>query len=192
MLSYSLDMSKNLEIEAKAMLDEKSYHLLVNHLKTYKQINYYLDNTFKDIRNNSNIGLRIRYKNNEYELTLKVDLDEGKMEYNHILSTADFKAFKEKGYLPDCEVTRMLKSLNVRFPLHILGEMITYRSDLNYKTSLISIDKSEYNSNVDYEIESEDTSMEIARQNLEDFLNKNHIEFKANVVSKYKRFIKTI
>lgn len=192
MLSYSLDMSKNLEIEAKAMLDEKSYHLLVNRLKTYKQINYYLDNTFKEIRNNSNIGLRIRYKNNEYELTLKVDLDEGKMEYNHILSTADFIAFKENGLLPDCEVTKMLKSLNVRFPLHILGEMITYRSDLNYKTSLISIDKSEYNSNVDYEIECEDTSMEIARQNLEEFLNKNHIEFKANVVSKYKRFIKTI
>ena len=68
-------MSTNLEIEVKALINEKDYLLLIKNFQkqTYVQINFYID-LDKD-KLNKHLGLRIRYKNDEYELTLKVGGD---------------------------------------------------------------------------------------------------------------------
>ncbi len=70
--------------------------------------------------------------------------------------------------------------------------MINYRLDIDYKNTLISIDKSEYLDNVDYEIECEATSLNKAQNALKEFLNNKNIPFRRNTLTKLKRVKKTI
>lgn len=59
--------------------------------------------------------------------------------------------------------------------------------DIKYKTSLISIDKSEFNGIVDYEVECEDSSIKVAKKNLIDYLKENEVPYQENFISKLKR-----
>lgn len=186
-------MSKNIEIEAKAMLKEEDYLTLVskNNLSFYTQDNYYIDD--KDISHATLFGLRVRVKDNKYELTLKTNLKEGKLETNQYIDEQQFLNIKNKNILPDGDVKNMLVKLNIDLSsLKIFGMLRTYRSDITYKTSLISIDKNEFNGKVDYEIEAEDTSIKTAQENLVEFLNKNMVHYLENHVTKLARLIRSL
>lgn len=182
-------MSTNLEIEVKALIDEKDYLFLTNNQQkqSYVQINFYID-IDKD-KLNKHLGLRIRYKNDEYELTLKEDYLDGRLETNQMITSNAFKAFKEKHMFPQGEVRDRLLSLNIDVTkLKIIGQLKTTRTDIKYNSSLISIDKNEYKGLIDYEVEVEDSSLKKARKNIVTFLKDNNIEFKENKISKLERF----
>ncbi len=182
-------MSTNLEIEVKALINEKDYLLLIKNFQkqTYVQINFYID-LDKD-KLNKHLGLRIRYKNDEYELTLKEDYLDGRLETNQIISSITFNAFKEKHIFPQGEVKSRLQSLNIDVAkLKIIGQLKTTRTDIKYNSSLISIDKNEYNNLIDYEVEVEDSSLKKAKEKIATFLKDNDIEFKENKISKLERF----
>lgn len=182
-------MSQNLEIEAKSMLDESNYLKLIkgNEKNCYIQINYYIDTMHFDVHEKK-LGLRIRLKDGAYELTLKIRQSEGKLEINQSITEFDFLTFKESNILPNGEVKDALLKQKINIEkLRIFTELKTTRLDVNYKTSLISIDKSEFNGITDYEIECEDKSMEIAEANLIEYLNKNEVPFNENFVSKLRR-----
>lgn len=189
-------MSTNVEIESKSMLTKDEYEKLLSNFDTakiYKQINYYIDS--KDlILSTKKYGLRVRIKNDEFELTLKVPLEEGKLEINQQISNNSFENLKNNNDFPNGEIKKFLEQkLNIDSTLlFILGNLTTYRLDLPFKSSLISIDKSKYNSVIDYEIECEDASLKIAKQNLKDFLSRFDIEYKKSPASKLKRFLKTL
>ena len=185
-------MSTNLEIEYKRYLSKEEYEKLISNFdasKIYKQTNYYLDDKNHSISKNK-CGLRIRNINDEIELTLKVNQREGKLEINQQIPNISFKSF----VFPDGEVKQYLEDklgINVK-EIYPLGSLITNRLDVEFKSSLISIDKSEYNGITDYEIECEAESMELAKSNLDEFLDKYKIKSQSSTGSKLKRFLKTL
>lgn len=191
-------MSKNIEIEAKVLIEKDGYDQLVEKFssvdnKVYRQDNYYIDTPNFDVVENK-MGLRVRRKDNGYiEMTVKDKLKEGKLEVNQELSEEQFAGFLA-GKLPSGEV---LDYIQKRVPIKLdelkfYAELITYRLDLNYKSSLISIDKSLYNGIIDYEVEAESTSMEQAKKELHEFLDKEKILYNENHISKLKRVRMTL
>ena len=189
-------MSTNLEIEFKSKLLEEEYYSLLlkySNQKSYSQTNYYIDDKNRSIISKK-CGLRIREKNGCFELTLKVPSNDGKIEINQQISNEIFKNLLNCNVFPIGEVKDFLtNNLKVKTDnLYVLGKLVTLRLDLNYKTSLISIDKSSYNSKIDYEIECEDTSITSAQNNLLDFLKENKIAYKQSSGNKLDRFLKTL
>lgn len=183
-------MSKNLEIEAKALINKKDYEKLVSlcNEKSYLQINHYIDD--KDLSLSKKIGIRIREKNNRYELTVKFDKGEGKLEVNQDISQDEFTNYKNRNIFPNGEVKNELEEKGIETnKLFIFAKLITERTDIKYKNTLISIDKNTYGLKLDYEIECEANSLSEAKDVLEEFLNKNKILYKENHVSKLKRVI---
>lgn len=189
-------MSTNLEIEVKSKLSEDEYQKLLDgykNQKTYIQTNYYLDDNLLTIRHKK-CGLRVREKEGEFELTLKVPSGDGKIEINQQISNILFEKLQNGNIFPDGEIKQFLQG-NFKAKIdeiHILGKLITTRTDITYNNSLISVDKSEYNGIIDYEIECEDSSKKSAKENLKDFLKKNGIKYRENKDSKLKRFLKSL
>ena len=101
-------MANNIEIEAKVLIDEKSYQKVKEHYKKYvtsqyTQTNYYIDTTDFELRNKG-IGLRIREKNNKYELTLKTPLSEGLLEKTDPITQEQFLDLKDKNIFPETNI----------------------------------------------------------------------------------------
>lgn len=186
-------MSTNLEIESKVMITEDEYISLLANLKTkktYKQINYYLSNK-ENTSNESKLGIRVRKVRGIYELTVKVPKDDGKLEINQILSLKSYVFLKYFGVFPQGEVFDYLtiNKLEDTNKLKIIGRLTTYRTDIKYNESKISIDKSKYNHKVDYEIECESSSKGESLKDMLLFLLEHNIEYKKSEHTKLARFL---
>lgn len=186
-------MSKNLEIESKALINEESYKKLTvnNENLIYTQVNYYIDTSKHTLP--KNLGLRIRYKSNRYELTLKEDQQFGRMEYNQIIDENDFINFKDNYIFPSGEVKNKLLSLNININLlTIFGTITTHRLDIKYKNSLLSVDKNEYLDKIDYEVECESKSPQESSIDLKSFLNEKSVEYNLNTSTKLSRLLNSL
>ena len=159
----------------------------------YKQINYYIDSDNRDIVTKK-CGLRIRTIADENELTLKVPSGDGKLEINQQISNKSLKSFLSDNVFPNGEVKDYIAT-KLRIDstaLKCLGELVTYRFDIKKENYLISIDKSQYHSITDYEVECEADSMDIAISKLKEFLSEFKIEYKKSPKSKLRRFLDTL
>lgn len=186
-------MPKNIEFEAKALLKKSDYENLINNYleDTYVQTNYYID--YSDLSLSKRFGIRIREKNKTFELTIKIKNKDNNLEINQNISKNQFNNFKENNIFPKGEVFDKLIDLNVNISLlKIFGSITTSRKDIKFKNCLISIDKSEYNNVMDYEIECESSSLENASKALMEFLNENGIEFEFNTITKLQRLLNSI
>lgn len=185
-------MSQNIEIEAKSLISKQDYEKLLLKYKEiyhpYVQVNHLLNP--KDIPlSKSMIACRIRNKDDFIEFTIKIQLDEGKLEINQELSPKEFDEFINKGITPKGEVHDELIKRHICNPnnLEVFALLTTTRFDIPGDGYLLSVDKSEYLDVIDYEVECESTSMENALKHLQNFLNKENIPFKRNTKSKLKR-----
>ena len=186
-------MSTNLEIEAKVLLAEEDYQKInnLNLAKPYIQINYYFDN--KDHTFSKIYGLRIRYKNDKYELTLKEKCGDGQLETNQPIDERQFLIYRNTGIFILGEVKNKLLSLGIDVnSLFIFGEVKTTRIDFTYDTSLFSLDKNEYNGIIDYELEAEDSSIKSSKKNIVTFLTNNDINFTFNNKTKLQRLVESL
>lgn len=184
-------MSRNLEIEVKGLLSKEEYEKILHSfldLKPYVQVNYYIDTKDFEIKSNK-CGLRIRYKNNKYELTLKVTQEEGKLEINQNLSKNDYELFGNCGVFPSGEVKDYIEqNLHVDISkLFMFTSMETSRLDVPFEGSLISIDKSVCLGEIDYEIECESNNIEKAQKDIEKFLKNYNLKYIKFASSKLKR-----
>lgn len=189
-------MPTNLEIESKSMLQKSDYLKLISafkNIKNYKQINYYISSP-EMIEKVKDFGLRIRKKNNKYELTLKVTEKVGKREINQEITRKSLVNLQYFGKFPTGEVLDFLSGNNICniSKLRIIGKLITIRKDINFNSSLISIDKSKYNGKIDYEIECENSSQENAEKDLKLFLDKFEILYQKSEHNKLARFLNTL
>ena len=134
-------------------------------------------------------GIRIREKNKQAEFTIKINLDEGKLEINQQLTKEEYDAFKSDESLPEGEVFDEIRNRSICNPndLKVFATLFNTRMDTPYQNSLISIDKCEYLGFIDYEIECESTSMDEATKTLKSFLKKENIPFVRNTITKLKR-----
>ena len=190
-------MNSNIEIEAKVLLTEEQYDLIVNYLglekyRRYKQTNYYIDSKEQILRQND-LALRIREKD-DFELTLKAPMSEGLLEKNQIISWKDYEKYDHKNIFPSGEIKTFLETLGFNVnELVILATLETDRLRYDIEDATLCLDKSEYNGHIDYELEMEAPSMKIAEKLIAKVLKEVGIkEYSLNTLSKQTRALNSI
>ena len=153
-------MATNNEIEFKQILTKDLYDKIFNtyfkNEKPFSQTNYYIDTKGFKLRDHRS-ALRIRVKDNSYEMTLKVPAEVGLMEYNHPTNVKlKMNDTLSNSKLPD-DIRNIIEGqFNVsEDELIILVDLTTLRVETHYQNELLVLDKSEYLNKVDYELEFE-------------------------------------
>jgi uncharacterized protein YjbK len=185
-------MSIHLEIEAKILVSEADFELLIkklnlsDDLKVY-QTNYYIDNPENSLRK-FGFGLRIRELNHTFTLTLKSPMAEGVLEKNQVLTKAEYLNFKDHGVFPKGLVKNFLDIVDFNTnSLRIITSLSTERIDTNFEDRHICLDKNTYNGFVDFEIESEESSIQLASETLQKLCTFADIPYVENKISKHSR-----
>ncbi len=198
-MSYNITrgnkMSNTIEIEAKALVSKNDYEkLALKYMKygVYTQTNHYIDS--KDgILSKEKLSLRIREKDNRFEMTLKVPLSQGLLEKNSTWSKEDFINFRDNSIFPDGDIKKMLNMLDIHTKtLKIKTSLTTDRIDVPYENGKLSIDKNSYSGIEDYEVELEHNNEEDAEKYLQKFLEDNHVAFSLNKKSKTARAMEAL
>ncbi|PTE42028.1 adenylate cyclase [Staphylococcus equorum] len=152
-------MATNNEIEFKQLLSQTQYQSIYNkyfpEMQPFSQTNYYIDTEQFDLRSHKS-ALRIRVKDDYYEMTLKVPAEVGLMEYNfetHVIPELNKELVAND--LP-LEIIEQLNKMNVDVnQLVILGALTTSRLEKEVQGNLLVLDKSDYLNYQDYELEYE-------------------------------------
>ena len=188
-------MSENLEIEFKNILTKTEFNHLVLKFKLddsvfWSQTNYYFDTTDFSLKN-VGCALRIREKNNKYELTLKQPTENsiGLLEINQQIEEQTAQLFIENGKFPIgivADRVSMILSSNLQ-NINCFGHMKTERSELEIVGGVLVFDKSSYFDMIDYELEFEVKDYEIGQKIFLDLLNNEQIPVR-NTLNKVRRF----
>jgi uncharacterized protein YjbK len=185
-------MEENLEIEFKILITKNIYEQIISDYKitsSYQQTNYYL---MHPILSKLKYTLRIRQKNNQYELTLKQPQIKGNLETNLIIDkkTKD-KIIKHE--LITNEIFDLLKPYQLDSTMFITDHFLTTtRNEINTEYGLICIDYNQYNDLEDYELEYEITNYTLGKQYFLDFIKKYNLTYNTNCSSKITRLIKSL
>jgi uncharacterized protein YjbK len=190
-------MSIHLEIESKILVTGDEYDLLLKklnlgeNLKVY-QTNYYIDTLENHLRTYG-FGLRIRELNNSFTLTLKSPMAEGVLEKNQVLTAIEYKNFKEHHLFPKGLVKDFLDIVEFDTSLlKIITSLTTERIDTTFENRHICLDKNMYNGHVDYEVESEESSLQLASETLKKLCEYAGITYVENKISKHSRALNSV
>ena len=185
-------MATNNEIEFKQILTKDLYDKIFNtyfkNEKPFSQTNYYIDTKGFKLRDHRS-ALRIRVKDNSYEMTLKVPAEVGLMEYNHPTNVKlKMNDTLSNSKLPD-DIRNIIEGqFNVsEDELIILGDLTTLRVETHYQNELLVLDKSEYLNKVDYELEFEVDSYNEGYEKFKQLLQEFDIKHK-KPLNKVQRF----
>ncbi|WP_186575733.1 CYTH domain-containing protein [Aquibacillus kalidii] len=153
-------MSQEIEIEYKNLLTKEEFDQLLTYFEldntsAILQENHYFETDNFSLKEKG-AALRIREKNNLWQLTLKQPHQEGILETHDTLTEAEAKSWINGSILPKPHVAKQLNEMKVDFAtLKYGGSLRTYRIELPYKQTTIVLDRSEYNGKTDYELELE-------------------------------------
>ncbi len=187
-------MNEQIEIEYKVLLTKEIYNSILNDyrdlsMSDYKQTNYYF--THPLIQKNKYM-LRIREKNNQYELTLKRPQGNHRLELNINISKED----KDKliNHIPiDNEIIECLKTLGInQEELKQQFSLTTHRYDIVLKEGTLSLDYNTYQNNEDYELEFEVEDELVGYQKFLEIIKPYHIHYQKNCDSKIKRVLDSL
>ena len=190
-------MSTNIEIEAKILVNEKEFNQLKTLLDLSEkhkvtQTNYYVDDTKGSLRSYG-FALRIRELNQSYTLTLKSPMAEGTLEKNQQINQASYLKLKNDRQFPEGLIKDFLEMFGFdTTQLTIITYLTTDRYETTFEGRNVCLDKNQYHGLVDYEVESEESSLKNAAETLKLLCEKAGIEYKPNQISKYARAIKTL
>jgi uncharacterized protein YjbK len=152
-------VSTNNEIEFKQLLSKANYQDIYDKYfldeKAFSQTNYYIDTLNFDLKSHQS-ALRIRVKNNAYEMTLKVPAEIGLLEYN-FETNIEPKLNKqiESQDLPE-DILDQLLNMGIDIDsLIILGDLTTERIEKEIDGNLLVLDKNRYLGFEDFELEYE-------------------------------------
>lgn len=187
-------MPKNLEIEAKGKLSKRDYDLILSFYPKAKfkyQTNFYIDNSKFELCDKK-VGLRIRKEKDFVELTLKENVEEGRLEINQKISPNEFDNFLCNNIFPKGEVMRYLQ---VNYPeiagdFAIFGILENKRFTIEFEDSEIALDAMKYYNHEAYEIECESSSAKLATITLKKFLDQYKIKYQKNSINKLERVLK--
>lgn len=188
-------MSNAIEIEAKALIKKADYDKLKKLFKdypSYVQTNYYIDNK-DNVMRKEGFALRVREKEDLYEMTLKTPLSEGLLEKNCSWSKEQFDAFMKHGKFPEGDIKRFLTMLDIDVDtLYVKTSLTTTRIDIPYKGGKLSIDENHYSGLTDYEVELEYNNMNDAKRLVKELFDENGIETKFTNMAKSTRAMDAI
>lgn len=182
---------QEIEIERKSLLTKEEFLLLDKELpfpkSAVKQVNYYFeteDFALKERR----AALRIRKIDQTYILTLKEPHELGILETHDELTYEQFLQWKNGGNKSGEHVKERLRHLNVQSDrIQYLGSLTTERKTYLDEQITYMLDKSYYLNEVDYEIEIEAPSNELADEAMSQLLCRYNIAPKT-AFPKVKRF----
>lgn len=147
---------QQMEIEYKILLTDTLFKQLLNdyqdHItKDYLQTNDYFTHP---LLSQKNYMLRIRTKNNQYELTLKRPYQNHLLETNISLTPQEKDLFHQ--HLLKNEITDILENEGIPVQeLQHLFSLTTHRYDIHLPEGVLSLDKNTYLHQHDYELEFE-------------------------------------
>lgn len=191
-----INMSQEIEIEFKNLLIKSEYTKLLqafnlNPEDAFKQVNYYFETSDLTLRENGS-ALRIRKKNDSYQLTLKQPHEKGLLETHDTLSKNEVRLWMNDEIIAKPNVGRQLEQLGISFnSLFFQGELTTNRIETPYKDTLIVLDHSQYNNLEDYELELEANNFAYGKQIFLELLTEHHIQ-QRKTPNKIKRFFNSV
>ncbi len=146
---------------------------------SFKQVNYYIDTPDFKLKEHRS-ALRIRVKDNQYEMTLKTPAKVGLLEYNYIVDIKpEMNLIISNNNISGWQDIRQIivEQFGVKdTTLSILGALTTYRRETKYKGDLLVLDKSEYFDTTDYELELEVKDYNQGLQSFQSLLNELNLE----------------
>ena len=187
-------MDSQLEIEFKVLINQETYNKIRLDYqslitKTYIQTNYYLTHpTLEKLK----CMLRIREKENTYELTLKQKAKLGNIETNiNITKEVKDKIFCHQ--MVENEIFTILKQYDIDMTtLENNYSLTTKRTDIILPLGLLSIDENQYLGTKDYEIEFEVTDYQKGKEAFLEIIKPYNIVYTTNCDSKIKRVLQAL
>lgn len=188
-------MSQEIEIEFKTIIQEKDFTSLQQSMpfssQPVKQINYYFETNQQDFKRNQS-ALRIREKNGAYILTLKEPHKEGILETHDELTKEECAAWLNNAPIVKPHTHQQLAALGIQEKdISYFGFLKTERYTYATADLLYVLDKSEYNQQLDYELELEATDYIRGEQAFHHLLQQYNIA-KQQPVTKIERFFHTL
>ncbi|WNS77560.1 CYTH domain-containing protein [Bacillus sp. DTU_2020_1000418_1_SI_GHA_SEK_038] len=159
------NLSQTIEIELKNILTKNEFNKLKNYLhfndeNFFTQENHYFDT--KDFAlKKAGCALRIRTKNNRFELTLKQPYRDGLLETNENITEEMAENMFHSGKIMVESIRLLIEEMNIDPNLiKYFGSLTTNRAETDYKDGLIVLDHSFYLNKEDFEIEYEVSNRE--------------------------------
>ena len=176
---------KHLEIELKTLLKKDEYNRLKDQftdITPVLQKNYYIDTPDFELREKK-VAMRIRTFEDWAELTLKVPQK---------LQLKDAENYLSKKELPQGLVLDELAKHGIKTSeWQVLGCLTTLRYEMQTAIGLMALDESQYFDITDYELELEVENHEQGKQDFQQFLEENQIDYQ-KAPSKLVRFVKSM
>ena len=190
----------NMEYEARVMINENQYSSVIDfYLKQGKEchklvnLNYYYDDDKMTISNNHHV-LRLREINEvNHELTLKIKGDNGDIEINRHLTSSEMNELMDQVNISDVEIIERLKEIGVDLAnLKLVAKLKTERIEIQEEDYLLVIDKNYYNDKIDYNLEVESTSKNLAVERLKQAIEQFGIEYKKDILASIDASVRTV
>ncbi|GAE94287.1 adenylate cyclase [Gracilibacillus boraciitolerans JCM 21714] len=191
-------MAQEVEIEFKNLLNKAEYHHLADHFRSHKfttteQINHYFE-TYDFQLKKHHAALRIREKARSFQLTLKQPNPKGAglLETHADLTETEMNEWISGNYISKTEIQNALNAIQIHLKdLKYGGMLKTFRMEINYKDTLLVLDKSEYNNQTDYELELEAQEEKHGYKVFNEILNEHQIP-KRSTANKIERFYQSL
>lgn len=179
-------MNEHIEIEYKILITKEIFNNFLNaypnHL-SYTQTNYYFTHP---ILKQKRFMLRIREKENTYELTLKRPCRTHRLETNISLTYQEKEDLHNRNL--SNEITDILKQEGIALTdLQQEFSLTTHRHDIQLKEGMLSLDYNTYLDQEDYELEFEVTDEKQGYFKFLEIIKPYHLNYIANCPSKVVR-----
>ena len=191
----------SMEYEARNMLSEVEYEKIKDYFLSIEKEPHFIKNKniYYDRKDlyliNHHMMLRIREINDEpKEVTLKVKGSDGDKEITRVIThPIDYsKTLLEQDLLNDEMLEVFIKANINPKDIILITSLLTERIEIEKEDHIIVIDKNYYSDVVDYNIEIESTSREVAKKILLEICDKFRVIYKENYLTKSKRAIKAL
>ncbi|KOP81753.1 CYTH domain-containing protein [Cytobacillus solani] len=185
-------MSQNIEIEFKNLLTKQEFKRLVNHFRLndtdfFTQENHYFDTPDFALKEQAS-ALRIRKKEEKYELTLKQPYQDALLETNESIEPLAAEKIFETGKIMNETIIKLIKEMNVDPDrIQYFGSLTTKRAEVEYENGLVVIDNSFYLNIEDFELEYEVSNRKDGQKKFSALLEQLEIPVR-KTENKIKRF----
>lgn len=183
-------MEQHIEIEFKNLLTQEHFKKLINFFQPdsfVSQENYYFDTALFELKKQAS-ALRIREKNQKFELTLKQPSEVGLLESNQLITKQFAEAFIQNGSFPTGSIQELIVQAGLDpKAFTCFGSLRTERAEIEYHGGIIVLDHSFYAGKEDYELEYEVEDAQLGKKIFMELLEKLEIPLQ-KTENKIKRF----
>lgn len=190
-----LIMAQEIEIEFKNLLTKSEFDALLTAYHFPKngqtQVNYYFETKQLELQQ-KHCALRIRKKNDSYQLTLKEPHKDGILETHDSLTKDEALKSLSSNIVKKSHTSKQLDKLNINInDIFYCGSLTTIRHEVSYNGVLLVLDYSIYNNHSDYELELEAGSKDVGSRLFYKILAEQQIK-KRRTPNKIERFFSTL